>query len=317
VAFDIDKEGRVDTKEFGAHIKATVDEGLEEGQFEALVSAFGNIDSVGDIVMPGAFKEDLAAWEAKSAPIPVVWSHQHSDPFAHIGHVVKAEERADGLWVRGQLDLDNPTAAQVYKLLKGRRITGMSFAYDVLDGAPAERDGEKVYELRKLGIHEVGPTIIGANREAQLSAVKARQIAEAAKAGRVLSQKNYEMLSDAHKAIGEVLKSASGEDAAKASGSTDPGSSGQQGPAEASGEGPSAKSVRPAPSGLTEEQVRAIALSVAEALISPGGAAQTDGKARQGSREASSGDAAMPSPASLRLHADLAALAAEVSTLTG
>ncbi|SDZ51319.1 hypothetical protein SAMN05216215_108722 [Saccharopolyspora shandongensis] len=183
-------------------------DGLEPGQYRALVSVFGNTDSVGDVVMPGAFTDTLAEWEAKSDPIPVVWSHDWSDPFSHIGHVVKAEETADGLVITGQLDLDNPKAEQVYRLLKGRRVTQHSFAYDIVDGAPAERDGEHVYELRKLRVHEVGPCLIGANQETQLLAAKARHLVDGAKAGRVLSAKNYESLRAAYEQIGEVLTAA-------------------------------------------------------------------------------------------------------------
>ncbi|MER7014553.1 HK97 family phage prohead protease [Saccharopolyspora sp. NPDC000359] len=197
------------TKDFGARVKAAGDaDGLAEGEFTALVSVFGNVDSVGDVVVPGAFADSLAEWAAKGDPLPVIWAHDWSDPYSHIGHVTQAEETADGLVVTGQLDLDNPKALQVYRLLKGRRVTQFSFAYDIEDAAPAERDGREVYELRKLRVHEVGPCLIGANQETQLLAAKARRLAEGAKAGRVLSAKNYEALRAAYEQIGEVLAAA-------------------------------------------------------------------------------------------------------------
>ncbi|MFI0469288.1 HK97 family phage prohead protease [Saccharopolyspora sp. 5N102] len=197
------------TKDFGARVKAAGDaDGLAEGEFTALVSVFSNVDSVGDVVVPGAFADSLAEWAAKGDPLPVIWAHDWSDPYSHIGHVTKAEETADGLVVTGQLDLDNPKAQQVYRLLKGRRVTQFSFAYDILDGAPAEQDGVEVYELRKLRVHEVGPCLIGANQETQLLAAKARRLADGAKAGRVLSAKNYEALRAAYEQIGEVLATA-------------------------------------------------------------------------------------------------------------
>lgn len=163
------------TKAAPVRVKAGEQDGLQPGQFEAIVSVFGNVDSYGDVVMPGAFADDLLAWEKSGNPIPVLWSHLSHDPDYHIGHVVEAKETAEGLWVRGQLDLDAPKANQVYRLLKGRRVTQFSFAYDILDAAYAERDGEKVYELRKLKVYEVGPTLIGANQETRLIGVKAGQ----------------------------------------------------------------------------------------------------------------------------------------------
>ncbi len=107
----------VDVKDFGARVKATGGDAdsLDDGQFEALVSVFGNEDSAGDVVTRGAFAKSLAAWEERGDPIPVIWSHEWSDPYAHIGHVLTAEETDDGLKVRGQLDLDNPKAEQVYR----------------------------------------------------------------------------------------------------------------------------------------------------------------------------------------------------------
>lgn len=180
------------TKMFDAKVKAVgLDGGLEEGQFEAIVSVFGNEDSFGDVVLPGAFKNDLQRWSDSGDPLPVIWSHDWTDPFAHVGVVVAAEERAEGLWVRGEIrDMDtNPKAAQVYNLLKGRRVKQFSFAYDIVDGGWGQRDGSEVYELRELKVHEVGPCLLGVNQETELLAVKARALADAAKAGRELDLK--------------------------------------------------------------------------------------------------------------------------------
>lgn len=174
------------TKAFAAHIKAAGEQdGLAAGQFEAVVSVFGNVDHGGDVVMPGAFSRTLAEWRAKGDPIPVIWSHQIGDPESHIGYVVDAAEllagderlpekiRSNGgLWVRGQLDLDEPRAAKVHRLMKERRVTQFSFSYDIRDGAFAERDGREVYELRDLDVHEVGPTLLGMNASTELVGAK-------------------------------------------------------------------------------------------------------------------------------------------------
>lgn len=191
-------------------LKAGPDDGLADGQFVAYASVFGNIDSYGDVVQPGAFSKDLARWEKSGNCIPLLYGHNMSDPDYNIGHVVKAEEDSVGLKVTAQLDLENPKASQVYRLLKGRRIDQMSFAYDVVDGAKAQRDGQDVYELRDLKLYEVSVVAIGANSETEILAVKqAREVAERftaeVKAGRVLSAKNESALRTAHEAIGNVL----------------------------------------------------------------------------------------------------------------
>jgi len=156
-----------------AKVKVAEASDAPEGQFTALVSVFGTVDSVKDVVMPGAFTKSLAGYAEKGSPIPVVWSHDWDDPFSHIGYTTSAQETEAGLEVTGQLDLDNPKAAQVYRLLKGGRIKDFSFAYDVKDAAGATKDGEDITELRELDVFEVGPTLVGAHRGTELLDIKA------------------------------------------------------------------------------------------------------------------------------------------------
>lgn len=189
------------TKNLSAQVKAT---GNDTGEFEAIVAVFGNVDSGGDVIVKGAFADTLSEWGASGDPIPVVWSHDSNDPFSHIGSVVEASETDTGLLVKGQLDLDNPKAAQVHKLLKGRRVTQFSFAYSVLDGGPTEIDGESAFELRKLKLYEVGPTLVGMNQSTELLSAKSE---DGTKAGRVLSAKNVELVTNAMTAA-DALKSA-------------------------------------------------------------------------------------------------------------
>jgi hypothetical protein len=250
------------TKSCPVRIKAAgTHEGTDEGVFEAIVAAY-NLDSVGDRITPGAFAETLAEWKGRGDPIPVLWSHMSHDPDYHIGEVLEAEERPEGLWV------------------KGRRVTQFSFAYDVEEGSWVEqKDGPGFYELRKLKLYEVGPTLIGANQATELLDVKSaaadmlpdltkvQETLENLKAGRTLSSENEQRVRDIARLASELLDSlpssnATSQDAEKAT---------------------------PAP----------------PAAASP-----------QEAPEAKAGQPAGPSPASLRLHADLAAFEAEVSTLT-
>lgn len=313
------------TKDFAAKVKAAgAADGLAEGQFTALVSVFGNEDSVGDIVRPGAFTETLAKWGEKGDPIPVIWSHAWGDPFAHIGTVIKATETLQGLEVTGQIDdLDtNPTAQQVYRLLKGRRVTQFSFAYDVNEGAWVSDDEHPwggYYELRKLSLHEVGPCLVGANQETELLAAKAHSIARGAKAGRVLSQANFETLTGAYEAIGEVLTSASPEKHRTAPTKTteEPG---QPGAAAAAGEQPAAKpDTQPAKSSLDDAELatlvaRLVAAELAKSLAA--GSTTTDSSTEDETtpdlREAPEG-AAQADAASARLRTDLELLEFEAS----
>lgn len=197
------------------HVKAGEQDGLTEGQFEALVSVMGNKDSYGDVVMPGAFDDSLAEWKASGNPIPVIWSHGYYDLTNHIGYLLDAEEKTidgkTGLWVKGQLDTspdpEDAQARKAAKLLRGKRVTQFSFSYDVLEEGSAKSDEFGNYnELRKVKLYEVGPTLIGANQETELLNAKAIQdLAVEVKAGRVLSAKNEAALRSAHESIGAVL----------------------------------------------------------------------------------------------------------------
>jgi HK97 family phage prohead protease len=181
-------------------------DGLEDGQFIAIVSVFGNVDSYGDVVVKGAFSKTLAEWEESGSPIPVYYSHRMDDPDYNIGWVLEAKETDEGLWVKAQLDLEGGKAPQVHRLLKSRRVTQFSFAYDIRQRALGKRDGMDVQELLDLKLYEVGPTPIGANEETELLEVKSltQRMAQAVKSGRTISSKNLTAL----KNVLEQIKSA-------------------------------------------------------------------------------------------------------------
>lgn len=221
-------------------IKAGPEDGLGEGEFIAYASVFNNVDSVGDVVMPGAFTKDLQRWKASGFPIPLLYGHNMSDPEYNIGYVLDAKEDENGLLIHAKIDdLDvNSKSRQSYRIVKGRRLTQMSFAYDEIDSGPAVRDSQDVWELRELKLYEVSIVPIGANQETEILAVKqVPNVAERAlrdlKAGRVLSAKNETELRDAHEAIGRVLSALDGTSDEE----------------KASDDGPS----RPAPAGDTPE----------------------------------------------------------------
>lgn len=146
--------------------------GDQRGRFEALVAVFDNVDGQGDRVLDGAFQKSLQEWRLSGAPIPVIWQHQWQNPNAHIGFADPHEVReipGRGLKMAGSIDLDNPFGAQVYKLMKERRVKEFSFGYEV----KSERRGKDgANELVELRLIEAGPTLRGANPSTELLAVK-------------------------------------------------------------------------------------------------------------------------------------------------
>jgi HK97 family phage prohead protease len=169
-----------------AYFKALPEEG--NGVFKAIVSVIGNVDYQGDRVMPGAFDASLAKWRKSDRPISVIWSHDWADPFANVGVVWPKDVRevgpdeypevpGGGLLVKGRFDIEKPFAAQVYDLVKERRVSEWSFAYDTVKERKAA-DGAN--ELHALDLIEVGPTLKGANNMTTTIEAKSR-LAKAAR----------------------------------------------------------------------------------------------------------------------------------------
>lgn len=193
----------------------------EAGTFEAIVSVFGVEDSYGDVVQPGAFTKSLAEWVVRGRPIPVVWSHDLRDPDSILGHYESAEETSEGLVMRGRLDLGHPKAARVYALMQQGLIAEFSWSgtvreYDLLD---SDDGWWPAMSITDVDLWEAGPCFKGANPDTELLSVKSdghlagRLLRpDVAKAGRVLSQKNYDALIAARDQINDVIAQATPED---------------------------------------------------------------------------------------------------------
>lgn len=177
-----EKGGKIDMqrKSFAVSVKSDSGEGAPPGRLVAYASVFDVIDSYGEVVRRGAFANTLAEWGESGKTIPLLWGHDMADPFSNIGGVVSAVEDDKGLKIVADMDLDNPKAAQVHKLLKSGRVTEMSFAFQYRDAALAVVDGQEVLEIRDLELFEVSVVPIGANREAGVVEVRSGDSAPAA-----------------------------------------------------------------------------------------------------------------------------------------
>jgi HK97 family phage prohead protease len=222
--------------------KAETAEDGQAGEFSAIVSAFGNEDSQGDIVEKGAFKATLQEWEDRGRPIPVVWSHQFQDPENFLGYYTQAEETDEGLKLTGLLDLDHPKAARVHQLMKSGLIVEFSISGLVRDYEEIEKDDKDDDEedfwgwfapirIKDIDLWEAGPCFKGANPNTELLSIKsgerslldmtslerireamdlnkailkARQ-AHLSKEGRVLAQKHVDSLKEAHAKLGDII----------------------------------------------------------------------------------------------------------------
>ncbi len=202
-------------------VKAGEADGLAEGEFLVYPSTFTREpDSYGDVVAKGAFVDGIKAWKDSGDIMPGMYLH---DPNQIVAGAIDMGEDEIGWWVKGFFD-DDPEAQRIYRLLKGRRLSSLSFAFDVHEeGAVELEDGRKANELRKLMPHEFSflPKGFAANEDTSVVAVKAAidTMTSGIKAGRVLAQKHIDSLRSAQDAIAAVIVAAEAEqDQEKASG---------------------------------------------------------------------------------------------------
>lgn len=169
------------TKSLPIKVKAAGEaDGLAEGQIEAYASIFNNRDSYGDVMRKGSFENTLKNWnEAENRTLPLLWGHNMSDPNMNLGGVFDAKEDDHGLRIKAEFDMDNPTSAQVYRLVKGGRVSELSFAFDYLKYQDVEPEAEnnefegKYYrDVLEVKLYEISIVPIGANPETEILAVK-------------------------------------------------------------------------------------------------------------------------------------------------
>lgn len=145
--------------------KAVSDTGVIEGY----ASVFGNVDSYGEIVEPGAFADSLARSRRTGRKIKMLWQH---DPHQPIGVWDDLAEDGKGLWVKGRLLIDqSPRAREAHGLLREGALDGLSIGYRTIKAAPKEgRQG--VTSLLELDLLENSVVTFAANERARVEVVK-------------------------------------------------------------------------------------------------------------------------------------------------
>ncbi|NTC26607.1 HK97 family phage prohead protease [Agrobacterium tumefaciens] len=158
------------TKDFALQVKDL----SEDGTFEGYGSIFGNVDSYGEKVMPGAFVDSLARHKREGSNVLMLWNHDAHQP---IGVWEDLAEDAKGLWGKGRFLLDIQRAREVHTLAKNKAIGGLSIGYREED---TDQDGA-VRLLKKLNLYEISPVTFPANRRARIESVKSERMDEFAR----------------------------------------------------------------------------------------------------------------------------------------
>lgn len=192
-------------------IKAAAD-----GTFEGYASVFGNVDSYGDIIMPGAFTKTI---QERRGKIRVLWNHDSSAP--PVGKLLDISEDGYGLKIKAQL-ASTPRGQEIAQLMRDGVIDSMSIGYTTVKHAYEQRDdlGREVRLLQELKLYEFSPVNFPANEAASITAVKRQHEAETLtlqlkhwlqgelKAGRTLSAASLARIKTALDELTALLESA-------------------------------------------------------------------------------------------------------------
>ena len=134
--------------------------------FSGYGAVFGNVDSYGDVIAPGAFAKSL-----KRDATPLMFLNH--DPYSiPIGRWTKLEEDDFGLKVEGEF-IDTAMGRDAYVASKSGAITGLSIGFrpqEVKLGKPGT--GEPIRTIKSVELLEISVVTFPANAKARISDVK-------------------------------------------------------------------------------------------------------------------------------------------------
>jgi len=160
-------------------LKFSAAEDPEQMQFEGHGAVFGNIDSYGDMIEKGAFRNTIR--EAKKTDDWPAMLLQHgawqmtAEDLTPIGVWTEMEEDDNGLFLKGILA---PTARgrDIYTLLKMKprpAIKGLSIGYRAVKWKMSDKAGEPRRTLTEVALVEISPVTFPANAKAKVTSAKA------------------------------------------------------------------------------------------------------------------------------------------------
>lgn len=149
------------------------------GQFSGYGAVFGNVDSYGDVIEPGAFSAWLSDVKSGKQPWPSMLS-QHggwaltADDLTPVGVFTGLSEDGTGLAFDGQL-ADTTRAQDLYKLMKMEprpAINGMSIGYVAKEWEPRSKPEDPRRKLKRIDVMEISLVTFPANPKALVTGVK-------------------------------------------------------------------------------------------------------------------------------------------------
>jgi len=133
-------------------------------------AVFGNVDSYGDVIAPGAFAKSLAAIQRGERPMPPMLL-SHNPEALPVGKWTEMSEDGHGLKVKGFL-LDTNAGNDTYKALKAGAINGLSIGFRPIEYALRSKPDDPRRTLKAVDLMEVSVVGFPANDKARVVSVK-------------------------------------------------------------------------------------------------------------------------------------------------
>lgn len=173
------KVDKLDCRLLELKFAADGDADQEVMTFSGYGAVFGNIDSHGDVIEPGAFAKYIADVKSGAAPWPALLS-QHggwqmsADDITPIGVWLDLVEDGTGLKVTGKL-ADTPRGREMHALMKMTprpAIDGMSIGYIPKEWEPRTKPDDPKRRLKRIDLVEISLVTRPSNGKARVASVK-------------------------------------------------------------------------------------------------------------------------------------------------
>lgn len=136
----------------------------DEGRFSGYAAVFGEPDSFGDTIKPGAFRKTIG--KRNGGSVAMLWNHNPDRP---IGVWTDLAEDRRGLKVSGQLVLDTAQGREAHALLKAGAVNGLSIGFRA---RAAERGPNGGRVLTEIQLAEISIVSLPAASKARVTSVR-------------------------------------------------------------------------------------------------------------------------------------------------
>lgn len=127
---------------------------------------FGNVDSYGDIIEPGAFSKTISERKGR---IAFCYQHEIDEPIAKI---LVLEERLEGLWVEAEI---SASESDIQTKVKEGILTEMSIGYRTINCTEEIINEKYITHLTEVKLYEISLVTIAANELATIQNIKSEE----------------------------------------------------------------------------------------------------------------------------------------------